>query len=183
MPRQDLVTIVGSELCDQNFPDIFCSTFDSLDDVTCNAILGSPVICGNALAGFLINDESCTIVGDQNVLRYHSVGDFGEWIKEITTNESIEDIARFILNVAVYDLPDTESAVTRCVASVITQRHVLTTASCVSVEKSQGIVVQTIVANENETEITSALPIRVSIHPDYMESEGNFSNVAVILVV
>jgi hypothetical protein len=181
--RQDLVSVVDSELCDPNFPNVFCSVFESVDHETCDAVVGSPLICGNALAGFLINNRTCTSVGDQHVLRYHSVGDFGAWIKVVTSDESIENPARFILNIASYNVPDIDAPVTRCVGSVITNRHIVTTATCVNVDSSQGIIIQAVISNNNETRTTSTLPIRVSKHPDFIENEDNFSNIAVILVI
>jgi hypothetical protein len=60
--------------------------------------------------------------------------------------------SRFILNVAHYTLPDLETAENRCVATVITDRHVLTTATCVSVEEFQGVAVVAEVSVLNFTE-------------------------------
>lgn len=181
IPRDDPVTILSSELCDSSFPDIFCSLLDSEDDEICTAQLGSPVMCGNVFAGFLINDGSCTTVDGQAFLKYQSVGEFGEWIQEVTEPE-VEPISSFILSVAVYDAPDYEFTESRCAALAITKRHVITTASCVTVESFQGIVIETMFSEDNETVISSTLPVRVSIHPDYIESDGNSSNIAVILV-
>lgn len=178
-PRKDPVTVLSS--CDPNLPDIFCSLFDSVDDEICTAQLGSPVMCRNVFAGFLINDGACTTVDDQVFLNYQSVGEFGEWIQKVTEPE-VQPIPSFVLSVAVYDAPNFEVTETRCAASAITTRHVITAASCASVESFQGIVIEMILSEDNETVISSALPVRVSIHPDYIESEGKFSNIAIILV-
>lgn len=60
--------------------------------------------------------------------------------------------SRYILDVAHYDLPDLETAEYRCVGTVITERHVLTTANCVIVEPSQGVAVTAKVSVYNLTE-------------------------------
>lgn len=60
--------------------------------------------------------------------------------------------SRFILNVAHYTLPDLETAENRCVGTVITERHVLTAASCVKVEATQGIAIIAEVSVLNFTE-------------------------------
>jgi hypothetical protein len=66
-------------------------------------------------------------------------------------NSSQPSASRFILNVAHYTLPNLDTAEYRCVASVITERHVLTTANCVSVEPSQGVAIVAEVAAANSS--------------------------------
>lgn len=64
--------------------------------------------------------------------------------------------SRFILNVAYYEQPDLDTFVNRCIASVITERHVLTTATCVDVEPSQGVAVVAEVIAGNYSEKSKA---------------------------
>ena len=61
--------------------------------------------------------------------------------------------SRFILKVAHYIDGDLDTIEIKCVASVVTERHVLTTATCVSVEptKSVAIVAEVSVLNFTET--------------------------------
>lgn len=82
--RQDAINVYSPEFCDENFPQVFCTTFGSKTDGTCSAIFGSPLTCTDhsAVAGFLITgDETCPISGTRFVLNYHSVGGFQEWVE------------------------------------------------------------------------------------------------------
>jgi len=83
--RAEAVTIYNPELCDSNFPQAFCTDVDSRVSPICNARLGSPVICEgeSTLAGFVITDGTCPIMGNRVVLFYHSVHDFRSYIKDI----------------------------------------------------------------------------------------------------
>lgn len=76
------------------------------------------------------------------------MGGFNEWIDDVTYHSIFENTVRFIVNVAHFKFPDLTTAVTRCSASVITNVHVLTTASCVTVKFPQQVAVQTVAANE-----------------------------------
>lgn len=148
-PRRDLVTVRGAEFCDQNSPHIFCSNFNATEHETCTAVLGSPVICRNEISGFALNNETCTkTFENQTVLNYQSIEGFGEWIDEVTSHSTVENTVRFIVNVAHYTYPDLDTAITRCAASVITNVHVLTTASCVNVKAPQKIAVQATITGE-----------------------------------
>lgn len=67
--------------------------------------------------------------------------------------------SRFILSVAHYEQPDLDTLVNRCIASVITERHVLTTATCVDVEPSQGVAVVAEVTAGNYSENSKACEV------------------------
>jgi hypothetical protein len=90
--RQEAVIVHSPEFCDTNFPQVFCSGFDSRTDPTCASILGSPLTCNGddtAVAGFLITaDDACTINGNRYVLNYHSVVGFQEWINDVSAAQS-----------------------------------------------------------------------------------------------
>lgn len=83
--RTEVVTIYSPELCDPNFPQTFCTDVDSRIADVCGARLGSPVTCNgdSILAGFVITDGTCTIMGNRVVLLYHSVNDFRSFIKDM----------------------------------------------------------------------------------------------------
>ena len=184
IPPKELISILNYEDCDANIPDFdsFCSLVDAEESEVCTAFLGSPVMCGEVFAGFLTNNGTCSANDDSMFLSFLSVGEFGSWIQEVTKPNLTKKDEKFILSIAHYDVLDIETAVVQCVGSVITEKHIVTTASCVNVPPSKGIIVQQKLTNENETDVISALPIIVSIHPDYIESDGNSSNIAVILV-
>jgi Trypsin len=149
-PRNDLVTVRGSEFCNSNSTEAFCTIFDTKEHDTCSANLGSPVVCRNEIAGFSTNNGSCTTVREtQNVLNYQSIGNFYDWIYETTTYSTVENTIRFIVNVAHFTFPDLNSAVVRCAASIITNVHVLTTATCVKVKSPLEIAVEVTTTTEN----------------------------------
>lgn len=83
------MTVYSSQSCDPNFPQIFCSTFAAVNARTCDAGLGSPLIdVDSSLAGFVIsNTEKCQIVGEKFTLNYLSIGEFHEWIEEVSGAE------------------------------------------------------------------------------------------------
>ena len=126
-----------------NSSEVFCSLFNSTDDESCSAALGSPVICRNEISGLVTNAGNCSIADDSQILlNYESVGDSSDWIEDVIYYTTVENTVRFIVHVAHFDFPDLETAVIRCAASIITNAHVLTTASCVVVQPPQAIAVQ-----------------------------------------
>lgn len=162
---------------------MFCSLAESSSDVECSAHLGSPVMCGDVFAGFLINDQKCSVARKQTFLTYLSVGEFGPWIRKTTRPDVPRYDDRFILDIAHYEVPFTEEAEKQCVGSAITERHIITAASCVDIEPSKGILVQKTETDENETHITSHMPAIISIHPDYYREESRLSSDVAILLV
>lgn len=84
LTRIDEVSIVSSQLCDPNMPQIFCSIFSTNNHHSCDAILGSPVTCGDQsiVAGFLISNSTCTQRNGQFLLNYLSVSEFQRWIND-----------------------------------------------------------------------------------------------------
>lgn len=152
--RGDEVTVLGPNSCEGNLPNIFCSNFHTEDHETCSAILGSPVVCDNAIGGFLLNDKECEKLGSKNHLRYLSTGPFASWIQEVTEEDKlfypqVEFTRRFIVNIVHYK--DTESATVACAGTIIAPNHVLTTASCVKVSGNLKIGVRTLTATGSST--------------------------------
>lgn len=147
-PRSDMVIVRDFQQCDLDSPDAFCSHFDSFDHETCSAALGSPVVCLKSIAGFVTNNQNCSNINETlSTLNYQSIGNFSDWIQDVTYYTATENTVRFILNVAHFTSPDLTTAVVRCAASVITNIHVLTTASCVIVEEPQAIAVRAVVGD------------------------------------
>jgi hypothetical protein len=83
------VTVYDFHSCDPNFPQVFCSIFDSLTARTCDAKLGSPLIAADSsFAGFVIDDsEKCEIISDKFALNYVSIGEHKDWIEEVSGAE------------------------------------------------------------------------------------------------
>jgi hypothetical protein len=84
-----------------------------------------------------------------SILNYESIENFNDWIKDVTYYTTVENTVRFVVNVAHFIFPDIGTAIVRCAASVITNVHVLTTASCVVVQPPQAIAVQATVSSDS----------------------------------
>lgn len=181
-PPSEPIDILNSQECDSKVSNFFCAFINETSEATCSSYLASPVMCDDAFAGFVINNQTCSNDEDQNFLTIISVGEFGDWIREVTRPDVPRYDDRFILEIAHYDVPDIESSEFQCVGTAVTLRHVVTAASCVDVEPSKGILVQKTETDINGPHVTSSLPVIISIHPDYLQSSEESSNIAVILV-
>jgi hypothetical protein len=97
------VTVRGPQFCDENFPQIFCSSFETSNAFNCDAYLGSPLISvDEGLAGILINSERrCTTSGDRFVLNYISIGDFREWIDEVSAAKTNFKMSAAVMSVTL----------------------------------------------------------------------------------
>lgn len=97
-PISNPVDVYGSQFCNQTVPQASCSTFDSPLHLTCSALTGSPVVCiDGKVDGFIVTAEiMCTSSGESNRLYYHSVGDFREWIEQVS---GAEMKARFSISI------------------------------------------------------------------------------------
>lgn len=157
-PRRDEVMVNNPESCDPNYPQNFCTIFDSTLNPTCDAILGSPVTCGNdmAVAGFLTNDEGCNTNAGRTTLNYHSVDHFRDWIEGVFGPELPErNKVDFIVTVMEFTPPSYIGATPRCFGTIISSNRVLTTASCATVQSPLALAVQTrIVEESNSTAVT-----------------------------
>lgn len=86
--RRDTVNVFPPQYCDANSPQLYCSEFETLSHATCQARLGSAVICDeSSISGVVVNEGACNPVGDSNLLSYHSIGDYQEWIREVSGAE------------------------------------------------------------------------------------------------
>lgn len=81
---------------------------------------------------------------------------FAIFLLSLTHRNSLQqNDARFIVNVAHYTLPDIDTAKIRCAASIITNRHVLTTANCVIVEPGKGVAIKAFIVEANGGSVNS----------------------------
>jgi hypothetical protein len=98
MTRQ-VVAVYRPQLCHANLSQVFCSVIDVGSRDVCSAMLGSPVICGDgsSVSGILLNNQACTDTGDLNVLDYHSVGEFREWIEEVSGAEKLAKMSTLLI--------------------------------------------------------------------------------------
>jgi hypothetical protein len=87
----EVVAVNQPQVCNSNFPQVFCSIIDIGSQQICTALQGSPVICGNnsEVSGIVISFGTCGEVRNQRSLDYHSVGEFREWIEEVSGAEKI----------------------------------------------------------------------------------------------
>lgn len=189
------MTILDSQFCDPEFPEIFCSKFDDLSHETCNAMHASPIICGNLISGFLINDGNCSTENNETTLEYHSVGDFDEWIRQVTSGV-LEKRGRFIVDVMQFEKGMINRAKFSCSGTLITLRHVLTTATCLNLPSSMATAIQfgtgtgsRLTSNTKcfvDTLIIicmiSVEVLNVFIHPDYIASRNDVANIAIAQV-
>lgn len=61
------------------------------------------MICGNSsvVSGFLLNDKVCGIVGENMKLEFHSVGDFRDWIEQVSGAVNFSKISSLLILSAV----------------------------------------------------------------------------------
>lgn len=94
---------------------------------------------------------------------------------------------RFVMNIGEYSNDDINTSIVKnCRATVISNRHVLTTADCATASPSRKI---SVVVEASEMylgeEIMARLAIKtdkVFMHPDYRTGQDNHANVAVVSV-
>lgn len=99
-PRYENVDIFTPAACNPNIPNAFCSNFGLSTPEQCNAILGSPVVCGNeqTVSGFVIGSNgTCLSSASFNKLNYHSVGDFRQWIEQVSGAQTAGPIALLLV--------------------------------------------------------------------------------------
>lgn len=96
IPRRFPVDVFKSTVSDDG-KDIegFISTFTMLRDPRCEAHLGSPVVCGYpnpSFCGIVTNkNRECIISSNgQFSLEYVHIGDYIDWIKEVSSGRTIQ---------------------------------------------------------------------------------------------
>lgn len=91
--RADAVVVNKPELCHPNNPQAHCTFLPTTTfHHSCNAMTGSPVTCGgneSVVAGFLINNATCSNKFNRVSLSYHSVSEFTDWILNPTNGGNI----------------------------------------------------------------------------------------------
>lgn len=163
-PRRDAVLV--NNYCDPDFPQNFCTIFDSFSHATCSALHGSPLTCGNDMevAGFVTNVGGCRTDAGRPVLNYVSVNDVHDWIEGIFGPELPErDPVNFIVTVLEFTPPSGEGAIPRCFGTVITSNRILTTASCVTIESPRELAVQTRIVQGSSSSSSSCKGVLVEI--------------------
>lgn len=158
-------------------PTAHCTQFNAITHPTCEANLGSPVICGgdSEVSGFVISD-GCDPYAR---LFLHSIVDFREWILRVTDENFHDDSnARFIVALASYT-PPSMLMTGLCSGTVISARHVLAPASCARVPSPLRIAIRHALGSG----ATFVSTEHVFIHPRYVEGTVGINNVAVIRIV
>lgn len=182
IPRRDSLTVYSAPYCNPSYPQAFCSPLGPNPHATCSASQGSPVFCGDfaVLRGFSLNHEACNVDSKGNYLNFHSIAPFRTWIQTAMENEIGNTVAPgFIVNIVAYPSANISAAVTRCLGTIITDRHVLTTSSCVTVDSSSSIGVKYQTAQGTRT-VNAA---NVFTHPNYtITAIRKLNDVAVIKV-
>lgn len=181
-PQSVSVSIYDSEFCNPDLPQVWCSTFVSTLHQTCYAVLGSPVLCddNSRFSGFMTSD-GCSEIRGQGQISYHSVLTHRLWLEEVFNSEIVSS-SNFVANVMeLLDVNIIGTARFRCIGTIISERHLLTTASCVSIPTGsvQGIGVE---ADWAERGFMTVQAEEIFIHPDFIETQTRIANVAVIKV-
>jgi hypothetical protein len=82
-PPMDKVFVIGPHSCyGGNGKQAYCSVFDDPNIDVCKVLQGAPLICNNnELAGLVLGGKDmCVKVGTKVQLRYHSLGDFSNFL-------------------------------------------------------------------------------------------------------
>jgi hypothetical protein len=202
-PRRDAVKIDFPNICGSGFSEILCTVFQSTANETCNASLGSPLICGDnaTFTGFLINNQQCAVTsGGKVVLTYQSIASYRNFIDvALRTALNLESSTRYVVDVVNFDIDRQKYPKRVSVGTAITLRHVLTTAESVtkvaagvnaigvqSEFKGEGWVfgkfemMMNIVVSIIERFVD--FDVTVNAHPKYDYKNPRFFNLAVLKV-
>jgi len=79
----DEVFVIGPSSCyGSNGKQAYCSVFNNSNIDVCKVLQGAPLICKNdEVAGIVLGGKDmCVKVGTKVQLRYHSVGDFSNFL-------------------------------------------------------------------------------------------------------
>lgn len=128
-----------------------------------------------------MTSDGCNNVGGRGQINYHSVLTHRVWLEEVFHSEIVSS-KNFIANVMeLLDVNIIGSARFRCIGTIITERHLLTTASCVTIPEGsvQGIGVE---ADWEGVGFTTIQAEEIFIHSDFVENQSRIANVAVIKV-
>lgn len=90
------IGVFAPEFCYGSMPQAFCSTFDTAHQFPCSSRLGAPIICGpeGRLDGFVITENQyCNNFWGRNMLHYHSVEEFRDWIEEVSGVEMTSKVS------------------------------------------------------------------------------------------
>jgi hypothetical protein len=95
------VLVFPPRYCEANFPQVFCSE-GILGVRECSASLGSPVtsLDSKVVIGFLIT-EGCRVSNNRLVLNYHSVGDFRDWLDNVSGAKMTAEVSFVLILSAV----------------------------------------------------------------------------------
>jgi hypothetical protein len=93
----------------------------------------------SSLSGFLLNNQTCHAADDGKFsLKFHSIFSFRKWIDAVIDIVGLKNRDYFVVRVFEYLKSDSDVVKRSCVGTAITQRHVLTTATCVTVTGGEG---------------------------------------------
>jgi Trypsin len=106
-PRRQSVEVFHPSYCNPVKPKMFCSSLGSINDSSCDANPGSPLICDESsfMAGFVSQiDRKCVEVGEKVLIEFQSIGDSINWIERVsagTYNQNISILVFFSLLVSI----------------------------------------------------------------------------------
>ncbi|XP_037041916.1 uncharacterized protein LOC119078468 [Bradysia coprophila] len=179
--RRDEVFIESPVDCNVNYPQSYCSNFDSVAHLTCSALEASPVTCGNDMivSGF-VSTDGCSPHGDDSArLNYHSVSDFQDWIEGVIGSQLPE---RREVNFIVIIMDRNTLAIPQCFGTIISSNRVLTTATCASIDSMDNLVVQSRYIDVAWPAKQNFSVTQVYVHPSFRQDNPFENNVAIISV-
>jgi hypothetical protein len=93
----------------------------------------------SSLSGFLLNNQSC-LAGDDGKfsLKIHSIFNYLKWIDTVIDTVGLNYRDYFVIRVFEHLKSDSSVVKRTCLGTAITQRHILTTATCVTVSGGEG---------------------------------------------
>lgn len=105
-PKRQSVEVFHPSYCDPMKPKMFCMSQRSINESTCEAYPGSPIICDESLflAGFISQiDRKCREIEDKVILEFQSIGESIEWIKTISKGSNNNQITKilFLFSVSI----------------------------------------------------------------------------------
>lgn len=121
---------------------ISCSSFATNSDI-CTAGPGSPVLCRSNLefSGILLNNGSCEESINGYTLKYHSIDVFQSWIDEVLKADSYEKVMPTNYVVSIMEVYELDLRF-KCLGTVISENHVLTSAYCASTSSYYQVAVR-----------------------------------------
>lgn len=86
------VQAYGPQFCDSSLPQAYCSEVSVPSARACETFSGSPLVCNaQSVDGFFLQTGCSEISPGRYLLAYHSVGEFSDWIENVSRIDDDDD--------------------------------------------------------------------------------------------